>query len=87
LILGVELACLVALVAALASRLTRPLAELSTIAGEIATGNLDGALPAVRSKDEIGALTSAFHRMRDSLKAYIKDLEASDSTLLFRPKA
>ena len=87
LILGVGLACLVGLVAALASRLTRPLAELSASAGEIATGNLDGALPAVRSTDEIGALTSAFHRMRDSLKTYIKDLEASDSTLLFRPKA
>jgi sigma-B regulation protein RsbU (phosphoserine phosphatase) len=77
LILGVGLACLVALVAALASRLTRPLTELSASAGDIATGNLDGTLPAVRSNDEIGALTSAFHRMRDSLKTYIKDLEAT----------
>jgi sigma-B regulation protein RsbU (phosphoserine phosphatase) len=77
LILGVGLVCLVALVATLASRLTRPLGELSASAGEIATGNLDGALPAVRSRDEIGALTSAFHRMRDSLKTYIKDLEAT----------
>ena len=77
LILAVGLACLVALVAALASRLTRPLGELSASAGEIATGNLDGALPSVRSRDEIGALTSAFHRMRDSLKTYIQDLETT----------
>ncbi|HEY7699092.1 MAG TPA: SpoIIE family protein phosphatase, partial [Vicinamibacteria bacterium] len=77
LILGVGLSCLVALLAALASRLTRPLAELSASAAEIATGNLDGALPAVRTADEVGALTSAFHRMRNSLKTYIKDLETT----------
>jgi sigma-B regulation protein RsbU (phosphoserine phosphatase) len=76
-ILGIGLLCLLALVGALASRLTRPLAELSASAEVIATGNLDGALPAVRSRDEIGALASAFHRMRDSLKNYIKDLEAT----------
>ncbi len=77
LILGIGLVCLVALVAALASRLTRPLGELSASAGEIATGNLDVALPPVRSRDEIGALTASFHRMRDSLKTYIEDLEAT----------
>jgi phosphoserine phosphatase RsbU/P len=77
LILGAGLVLLVALVAALSSRLTRPLGELSASAGEIATGNLDGALPAVRSEDEIGALTSAFHRMRDSLKTYILNLETT----------
>jgi sigma-B regulation protein RsbU (phosphoserine phosphatase) len=31
----------------------------------------------VRSEDEIGALTMAFHRMRDSLKTYIQDLETT----------
>jgi sigma-B regulation protein RsbU (phosphoserine phosphatase) len=77
LILAAGLAGLVALVTALASRLTKPLVELSSSAGEIATGNLEGTLPAVRTVDEIGALTSAFHRMRDSLKTYIKDLEAT----------
>jgi sigma-B regulation protein RsbU (phosphoserine phosphatase) len=76
-IFGAELACLVGLVALLASRLTRPLTELSASAGELALGNLDGALPPVRSADEIGALTSAFHRMRESLKSYIRDLEAT----------
>lgn len=77
LILGAGLVCLIGLVAVLASRLTRPLTELSSSAGEIATGNLEGALPPVQSSDEIGALTSAFHRMRDSLKIYIRDLEAT----------
>jgi sigma-B regulation protein RsbU (phosphoserine phosphatase) len=77
LILGIGLACLVGLVAVLASHLTRPLTELSSSAGEIATGNLDGALPPVQSSDEVGALTSAFHQMRDSLKIYVRDLEAT----------
>jgi sigma-B regulation protein RsbU (phosphoserine phosphatase) len=77
LILGGGLALLVLLVAVLASRLTRPLAELSSSASEIATGNLDAALPPVHSPDEIGALTSSFHRMRDSLKIYVRDLETT----------
>jgi len=77
LILAAGLVCLIGLVATLASRLTRPLAELSSSAGEIALGNLEGALPPVQSDDEVGALTSAFHRMRDSLKVYVRDLEAT----------
>jgi sigma-B regulation protein RsbU (phosphoserine phosphatase) len=77
LILGAGLACLVGLVAVLASHLTRPLAELSSGAGEIATGNLEGDLPPVQSDDEVGALTAAFHRMRDSLKVYVRDLETT----------
>jgi sigma-B regulation protein RsbU (phosphoserine phosphatase) len=72
-----EFVCLVALVAFLASRLTRPLRELSLSAAEIATGNLDGTLPPARTVDEVGALTAAFHKMRDSLRTYIQNLEAT----------
>jgi sigma-B regulation protein RsbU (phosphoserine phosphatase) len=77
LILGAGLACLVGLVAVLASHLTRPLTGLSSSAGVIATGNLDGPLPPIQSSDEVGALTSSFHQMRDSLKVYVRDLEAT----------
>lgn len=74
-ILAVVLVALGLVVAAASKRLTRPLTELSTSAARIATGDLDLALPPVRSSDEVGALTGAFHHMRDSLKEYIQNLE------------
>ncbi len=41
----------------------------------MATGNLDGEIPTVEARDEIGRLAGAFHHMRDSLKTYIRDLK------------
>ena len=76
-ILGVVLVALGVVVVALAKRLTRPLRELSVSAAQIATGDLELALPPVESDDEVGALTGAFHHMRDSLKEYIRDLEVT----------
>jgi sigma-B regulation protein RsbU (phosphoserine phosphatase) len=73
LVLGLVLLALV--VAQLARRLTLPLRALAASAPELGAGNLDTALPEVRSHDEIGALTRAFVAMRDSLKAYIANLE------------
>jgi sigma-B regulation protein RsbU (phosphoserine phosphatase) len=75
LILGLGLVALVGLVALLSRRVTRPLTELSASAAQIATGNLDVELPPIDSRDEVGALTGAFHHMRDSLKEYIRNLE------------
>ncbi len=77
-ILGVVLIALGIVVTALAKRLTRPLRELSVSAAQIATGDLELALPPVKSDDEVGALTGAFHHMRDSLKEYIRDLGGDD---------
>jgi sigma-B regulation protein RsbU (phosphoserine phosphatase) len=68
------LALLGLVVVFLTRRLTRPLAALADSAEEMATGNLDATLPPVETRDEIGSLTHAFHHMRDSLKAYIRDL-------------
>ena len=62
-------------VTVISKRVTRPLRDLASSATQIATGNLDTALPAIASNDEIGALTGAFHHMRDSLKEYIRNLE------------
>lgn len=76
-ILGVGLAVLGGVVVVLSRRLTRPLRELSDSAARIATGDLDLALPPVESRDEVGALTGAFHNMRDSLKEYIHNLEVT----------
>lgn len=74
-ILGAGLLALVVLIAGLSHRLTRPLRALSASAGRIATGDLECSLPPIRSADEVGALTDAFHDMRDSLKTYILNLE------------
>jgi len=59
----------------LSRRITRPLGALAASAGRLATGDLDGPLPQSESRDEIGALTTAFRDMRDSLKEYIHNLQ------------
>lgn len=57
-----------------AVNITRPLSALSHRASEIAKGNLDVPLPPIRSRDEVGELSSAFEHMRRALKEYIHDL-------------
>ena len=69
------LALLGLVVVLLTRRLTRPLGALAASADDMATGNLDAAVPPVETRDEIGTLTRAFHHMRDSLKTYIRDLK------------
>jgi len=67
---------LLAVAAAFISRsITEPLRAVAKAAGDIGTGNLDIELPPVRSGDEVGRLTEAFHYMRDSLEKYIEDLK------------
>jgi len=68
------LALLTLVVVLLSRRLTQPLVALATSADDMATGNLDASVPPARTRDEIGRLTGALHHMRDSLKAYIRDL-------------
>lgn len=68
------LAALGLVVSGLATRLTRPLRDLARSAAVMATGDLAGELPPVRSRDEMGALSHAFRHMRDSLRQHIEDL-------------
>jgi phosphoserine phosphatase RsbU/P len=68
------LALLTLVVVVLSRRLTRPLSGLAASADTIARGDLDAPLPPIESRDEVGALARAFHRMRDSLKEYIRNL-------------
>lgn len=67
---------LLAVVVVLVSRgAAGPIAALAESADRMATGNLDAALPPVKTRDEVGTLTRAFHHMQGSLKAYIRDLQ------------
>ncbi|OGW38929.1 MAG: serine/threonine protein phosphatase [Nitrospirae bacterium RBG_13_39_12] len=54
--------------------ITKQLREMSQAAERIGTGNLDIELPPVKSGDEVGKLTAAFHYMKTSLKEYIQKL-------------
>ncbi len=61
-------------IAALTSHQTRPLRAIAAAAAVIGKGNLDAALPRVRSGDEVGQLAESFARMQSSLKEYIRKL-------------
>ncbi len=54
--------------------ITKQLREMSQAAERIGAGNLDIELPPVKSGDEVGKLTAAFHYMKTSLKEYIEKL-------------
>jgi sigma-B regulation protein RsbU (phosphoserine phosphatase) len=69
------LALLALVVVVLSRRLTRPIAALAASADTIARGDLGAPLPPIESRDEVGALARAFHRMRDSLQEYIRNLQ------------
>ena len=64
---------LVVTIAMLARRLTRPLQALSTAARSMAEGELDEQVIHT-GEDEVGQLSSAFERMRLSLKDRLEDL-------------
>jgi sigma-B regulation protein RsbU (phosphoserine phosphatase) len=61
-------------VAFIARSITTPLRDMARATQDIGTGNLDIALPRVKSGDEVGKLAEAFEYMRTSLKGYIKQL-------------
>lgn len=56
-------------------RVTKPICDLSGAAFEIASGNLNTALPEIKSGDEVGKLSSAFEHMQESLREFIADLK------------
>ena len=51
-----------------------PLRAMAKATEEMAQGNLDAPVPAVKSHDEVGILADSFRQMRESLKKYIRDL-------------
>ncbi len=74
-IIGIAGFCfLFALIILIAHRITSPLRLLAEAAHTIATGNLESAIPSVKSKDEVGELAASFEHMKNSLQQHIKDL-------------
>ena len=59
--------------------ITNPLLQLTAASQQLANADYDVELD-YDSKDEVGALTKAFERMRDQLKADIEDLERRANT-------
>ena len=55
--------------------ITTPLMELSRRAESVANGELDVELMPVRTKDEVGVLSSAFNKMVVSLREYIDQIQ------------
>lgn len=68
---------LMAVIIVIARSITRPLRGLARATEEISSGNLDVALPRIRSRDEVGVLAEAFAQMEDALKTYIANLTAT----------
>jgi len=58
----------------IARSITRPLSVLAGAAEDIATGNLDVAIPEIKTGDEVGKLAQSFDYMTKSLKQYIAEL-------------
>ncbi len=73
LITAIAILIFVVIILIIMRAITRPLTELTNASQRLADGEYDVDL-AYKSKNEIGALTSAFNRMRDQLKLYIEDL-------------
>ncbi|EIC21488.1 SpoIIE family protein phosphatase [Thiorhodovibrio frisius] len=61
----------------IARSITRPITALSEAAPGIAAGHLDEPLPEPKGEDEVARLTAIFRTMRDHLKGYIADLQAT----------
>lgn len=69
--------CNVLLVVLVTGSITRPLLELSEVADQVSKGNFDVDVVPVRSKDEVGIVTSAFDKMVDSIRDHIARLRES----------
>jgi len=65
---------LFAVIVLIASSITRPLRVLDRSTKNIASGDFDFELAAVKSGDEVGRLADSFVYMKGALKKYIKEL-------------
>ncbi|MDR6872296.1 methyl-accepting chemotaxis protein [Bosea sp. BE125] len=61
------------------SRVTTPLAQMTTAMTQLAKGDLDTALPRISHKDEIGAMASALSVFHENL-VKMRELEQSERT-------
>ena len=56
-------------------RTAKPLTQLAESAGEVAKGNFDTTLPALKHEDEISLLRDSFEEMQRSLSCYVEELK------------
>lgn len=81
LLAGLLVALLAALLAVfLAGRTTRPLRQLTAVAGRMAAGDLD-ARPLPSSSDEVGQLTRAFNHMAGRIREQVTSLAEEQARL------
>ena len=66
---------LVLVIVSITRKMIAPLSQLATVTNDIGSGRLEVSLPAPQRNDEIGALTTDFRNMRDSLKNHIERLK------------
>jgi diguanylate cyclase (GGDEF)-like protein len=59
----------------IAKGVTRPIVVLSNAAKTLGEGNFDAEIPAIRSDDEIGALSRAFTFMTEKIKSLIGEMQ------------
>lgn len=64
----------------LARTITRPLVALAAASERLGSGDLEVEMPAVRGRDEVAQLVSAFRRMQGRLKQYIAQIEQETAT-------
>ena len=54
--------------------ITKPIRVLSNVTDEIAGGNLDVPIPAIKTSDEIERLADSYIHMRDNMKKHIEEV-------------
>ncbi len=74
-LVGLLLLCLI--VSIIARTITQPISSLRDAADSLAAGHLDVTIPEPAGRDEVAGLTRSFCGMRDDLKRYMTDLQAS----------
>lgn len=67
-------AILFGVIVLIAGSITRPLRMLASAASTIARGNLEGSVPPITSRDEVGELAAIFGQMVVSLRQHIRGL-------------
>ncbi len=72
---AVGMALLLLVILFIARSITKPIRKLSFAAEEIAKGNMDVAIPKIKSNDEVGKLAQSFDYMERSIKLHIQQIE------------
>lgn len=80
LILGAALTAGIAGIFVIARKITDPIGNLTTAVQRFAEGNLESNIP-VRTKDEIGMLTSDFNKMAGDLRSLIRERQTNETLL------